>query len=904
MRSRLRVAWARATGVFTRSRRDRELQEEMASHLEMQLEENLSAGMDPEQARREARLKLGSVTQARELYHERQGLPLLDALLQDVRVGLRMMRRTPGFTAVALATLTLGIGANAVMFSLVNAVLLRPLPYPEAERLLHVQTVDAKRQEAATAVPDFHEYRARNRSFEGLSAWYLRSLDLTGGAAPERIRALAVSSDFLSVLRTPPALGRDLLPRDERWGEHRVAILTDGFWRTRFAADPAVLGLAVTLDSEPFTVVGVLPPHFSFQAVDVQALVPMSFAPGDNLNSHNNYFLTMVGRLRPGVTTATALDDLNALSRAIALAFPENEGTQIGMKPLQEALVGDVRPALLVLLGAVAFVLLIACANLANLVLARGAGRQRELALRLALGATRGRVLRQLLTESVLLAVGGSVLAIGLAWAAVRALEGFDQDILPRGGPIQVDGTVLLFTALVAIATAILFGLAPALRTLDLDARGALKDGARTAGDPRGRGLRAVLVVSEVALSLMLLIGAGLMAKSLRGLTRLDAGFDPSRVLTAQLSLPRLRYIDVQAERRFSRLAYARANRFFDDVLRETRGLPGVEAAGAISGLPLMGEVWGKSLTLFDRPLPATYAQLPTIQYRVVAGHYFRALRVPIVTGRAFTETDTEPAAKVAIVNQALARLHWPDQDPLGKEIAVNPPAHLLTPGSVPPDYEPSRLTVVGVAGDVRYGALSAAPRPLVYAPYAQGAEGTTTMFLVVRAAENAGDLMPAIRDRIRRVDPDIPASSVRTMEARAAAARAAPQRQTRILGAFAGLALLLSATGVYGVTSYTARQRTREVGIRMAVGAGSRSILALFLRQGVTLVGIGILAGLAGAGLLTRSLQALLYQVSATDPWVFAAITALLLAVALAAAWLPARRATRLDPVVALREE
>jgi putative ABC transport system permease protein len=347
-----------------------------------------------------------------------------------------------------------------------------------------------------------------------------------------------------------------------------------------------------------------------------------------------------------------------------------------------------------------------------------------------------------------------------------------------------------------------------------------------------------------------------------------------------------------------------RATRFFDEVLRETRALPGVEAAGAINGLPLMGEIWGKSVTLFDRPLPATYAQLPTIQYRVVAGDYFRAMGVPIVTGRAFTEADTEPAAKVAIVNQTLARQHWPDKDPLGKEIAVNPPAHLLTPGSVPPDYEPTRLTIVGVAGDVRYGALSAAPRPLVYTPYAQGAEGAITMFLVVRAAENAGDLMPAIRDRLRRVDPDIPASSVRTMEARAAAALAAPLLQTRILGAFAGLALLLSATGIYGVTSYTARQRTREVGIRMAVGAGSRSILALFLRQGVALVGIGLVAGLAGAALLTRSLQALLFDVSATDPFVFVAITAMLFAVALTAAWLPARRATRLDPVVALRED
>jgi putative ABC transport system permease protein len=327
-------------------------------------------------------------------------------------------------------------------------------------------------------------------------------------------------------------------------------------------------------------------------------------------------------------------------------------------------------------------------------------------------------------------------------------------------------------------------------------------------------------------------------------------------------------------------------------------------AAGAVSGLPLMGEIWGKSVVLFDRPLPATYAQLPAIQYRVVAGDYFRAMGIPILSGRAFDAADTEPAAKVAIVNRTLALQHWPDGDPLGQQIAVNPPAQLLTPGAVPPDYEPTRFTIVGVAADVRYGALSAAARPLVYTTHAQGAEGTTTMFLVVRAARDAAALMPAIRDRIRRVDPDIPASRVRTMEARAAAALAAPRLHARVLGAFAALALLLSATGIYGVMSYTARQRTREVGIRMAIGAGSRSILALFLRQGVVLVGLGLLAGLAGAGLLTRSLQALLFDVSATDPLVFAAITVLLFTVALTAAWLPARRATRLDPVVALREE
>ncbi|HEY7599343.1 MAG TPA: ABC transporter permease, partial [Candidatus Limnocylindrales bacterium] len=550
---------------------ERELQEELASHLEMHVDDNLRAGMAPAEARRRALLALGGVEQTRLLYRDQQGLPLLDTLAQDVRLGLRMMRRGPAFAGVAVAVLALGIGANTVMFGVVNALLLRPLPYPDAGRLQRVQTVDSQLRDGATAVPDFHEDRARNRSFDGLAAYYLGPFDLTGGAEPERVRALIVSSEFLDVLRTPAALGRGFLPGDERWGEHRVALLTDAFWRRRFAADPSIVGRPITHSAEPFSIVGVLPRGFSFLGFDVQALVPMSFAPGDNLNSHNNYFLTMLGRLRRDVAPAAALADLNAISRSIILEHPENQGTQIGMRPLQQALVGGVRPALLVLFGAVGFVLLIACANLANLLLARAAGRRREIALRIALGASRRRLLRQMLTESVLLALAGSALALGLAWLSVRILNSLGQALLPRSGDIRIDGAVLAFTALVAVATGVLFGLAPALRSVDVDPAGALKDGARSTGDPRGRRLRSGLVVAEVALSLVLLIGAGLMTKSLRGLAGVDAGFDARQVLTAQLSLPRQRYVDAELERRFSRLAYASATRFFDEVVRETR---------------------------------------------------------------------------------------------------------------------------------------------------------------------------------------------------------------------------------------------------------------------------------------------------------------------------------------------
>ncbi len=900
---RWRAFWVRALGFLDRERRERDFAEELASHLDMHVENNLRAGMAPEEARRAALLKLGGVEQVKELHRERRGLPLVDMLVQDVRLALRMMRRSPGFTAVAMLLVTLGVGANTVMFTVVNTLLLRPLPYPDAARLQLVQTVGEGGGAAAAAVPDYHEFRSGNRSFRSLAAFYSRPLDVTGGEEPERIRVLIVSSEFLGTLQVPPARGRDLVPADERWGDHRVTLLTDGFWRRRFGADPAILGRPITLGAEPYTVVGILPPAFSFVGLEAQALVPMAFAPGDNMNSHNNYFLTMVGRLGTDATPASAAGDLNRISESIIAEHPENRGSRVDVRPLQAAVVEDVKPALLVLFGAVAFVLLIACANLANLLLARAATRRREIALRIAIGASRRRVLGQLLTESVVLAACGSALALALAWVSVGTLDSLSQTVLPRTEAIRIDGAVLAYTALMAVLTGVLFGLVPALRGMDVDLGDALKEGAR-GGDPRGHRIRAALVVGETALSLVLLIGAGLMMKSMHTLARADAGFDARRVLTVQLGVPRRKYIDEQLERRFSNLAYARSTRFFAEVVEQVRSVPGVTTVGAINGLPLMGEVWGKAVTLYDRPLPATLTDLPPIQYRVVAGDYFRALGVSILSGRAFTEADTEQGAKVAIVNREMARRYWNGLDPIGKVISVNPPIELVPRGTVPPDYEPARLTVVGVAADVRYAGLNVPPSPVVYAPFAQGSEGATTMYLVVRAEQDPLAPVRAIRDRIRQIDPDVPVSSVQTMEARVSASVARPRLRTIVLGAFAGVALLLAAVGIYGVMSYAARQRTREIGIRMALGASSRSILTLLMRSGFAMVALGVAGGLLGAAALTRALRTLLYGVSTTDPLVFAAITGGLVAVSLVAALVPARRATRLEPLVALREE
>jgi len=901
---RLRALWARVLGLFDRDRREREFAEELESHLEMHVQDNVRAGMTPEEARRAALMKLGGVEQTREFYRDRRGLPMVDMLMQDVRLGLRMMRRSPGFTAVVLLVLALGVGANAVMFSVVNTLLLRPLPYPRASELQLVQTASEDGAPAATAPPDFYEYRARNRSLRSLSSFYLRPFDLTGGDEPERIPILIVSSEFLGTLGVAPAMGRDMGPADERWGDHRVVLLTEGFWRRRFGGDPAVRGRRITLNAEPYTVIGVLPRGFSFVGLQAQAIVPMSFAPGDNLNSHNNYFLTMVGRLASGTPAATARADLNRISDAIIAEHPENRGTHIDVRSLQAAMVEDVKPALLVLFGAVGFVLLIACANLANLLLARAAARRREIALRIAIGASRRRILAQLLTESVLLAACGSALALVLARVAVGTLNSLSRSVLPRTEDVRVDGAVLAYTAVVAVLTGLVFGLVPALRSVDVDLGDALKEGTRAGRDARGHRARATLVATEIALALVLLIGAGLMMKSLGALARIDAGFDARRVLTVQLSVPRKKYVDEDLERRFRPEAYARSARFFGDVIEQLRTVPGVTTVGAVSGLPLMGEIWGKNATLYDRPLPSTLRDLPIIQYRVVDGDYFQALGIPIVSGRAFTPADSRPRANVAIISREMARRHWKGGDPLGKVISVNPPLQLVPRGTVPADYKPDLLTVIGVAGDVRYGALSKLPTPVVYAPYAQGSEGTTTMYFVVRAEQDPAALVPALRARVRQVDPDIPVSNVQTMEARVAASVAQPRLQTAVLGTFAALALLLAAVGIYGVMSYAARQRTREIGIRMALGAGGRAILTLLLGKGVAMVAAGVAAGLLGAIALTRALRTLLYGVSASDPLVFAAVTAVLAAVALLAALVPARRATRLDPVHALREE
>jgi predicted permease len=800
----------------------------------------------------------------------------MQTLWHDLRYGARTLAKSPAFAAVAVLSLALGIGANTAIFSVVDAVLLRPLPYRDPARLVAVLHDGWK----PVAPANFLDWREQNRTFEAMAAAQVWGPSLTGRDRPEELHALRLSANMFRVLGVEPSLGRTFAEGEDEPGRDRVVVLGDGIWRRRFGADPRIVGQTVTLDGESYTVVGVMPHGFQFApfwATKAELWSPLAL--GARASDRRGQSLRVFARLKDGVTREQAQADMEAINRRLAEAYPEaNKGLTVSVDSLHEKAVGRARPALLLLLGAVGFVLLIACANVANLMLARGAARRKEMAVRLALGASRLRVVRQLLTESVMLALLGGAAGLLIAVWGVAALVALGPEVLPRAQGVGLDARVLSFTLALSVATGLLFGLAPALQTTKPDLNESLKDRSRgaTAGRKRDR-VRRLLVVAEVALSLVLLVGGGLMLRSFLRLTSVDPGFDPRGVLTMTVPLNGSGH-KTDAERAA----------FFEQLLTQVRALPGVKSASAINHLPLGGDVWTLGFKVEGQPEPPP-GQKPGAVYRVILPDYFRAMGAALVEGRDFDARDDARGAAVVIVNESLARAAWPGLDPLGKRITVSD--------------ETNPREVVGVVRDLKQGEWAAEPKPEMYLPHAQAAS-PSGMTLVVRAAGDPLKLAPAVQSRVWAIDKSLPVSGVMSMEEVISGAVGPQRLNALLLGVFAAAALLLAVVGIYGVMSYTVAERTHEIGLRMALGAEGRDVLRMVVGQGLALASVGLAVGLAGALALTRLMSGLLYGVSATDPLVFGGVALVLTLAALLASYLPARRATKVDPMVALRYE
>ncbi|HKQ04033.1 MAG TPA: ABC transporter permease [Blastocatellia bacterium] len=834
----------------------------------------------------------------------------MHTIIQDLRYGLRLLLKRPGFTFLAIITLALGIGANTAIFSVVDAVLLRPLPYPQADRLVFLWStmIGQGVPTSGSSMPDYRDWRDRNDTLEGLGAFYYGDFSLSSaGSEPERVQGAYITPNLFDVLKVTPALGRGFMPEEDQYGRHRVVLLSYGLWQRRFAGDPGIVGREIKVGGEGFTVAGVMPRGMPFfdNLPEVEMWRPIAFVSGDSLDTRDNHYATLVGRLKPGVTTAQAQEQMSAIARQIEEAHAENKGIGAQVVAAQEQLTGDSRTALLVLLGAVAFVLLVACVNVANLMLARAAARERELAIRASLGASRARIIRQMVIECLPFSLIGAGLGVLLALWGIDLLSALLPNSLPRYNSIAVNGRVLGFTLAVALFTVLLAGLLPALQAVKADVQAALNEGGRSgAGGGRQGRLRRLLVVAEVALALVLLIGAGLMMRSFIKLRQVDVGFSARNVLTMRIALPDAKYA---VPRSASDPRQPAGLTFFDQLLTRVEALPGVKSVTAGSILPLgAGSGWGKLMSVEGRPAPPSLDQVPVVRFALISPNYFRTFGISIDQGRAFTPQDDEKGQPVAIINETVARRFFPGEDPVGKTIWMGPPEHLLPADAQTPDNRFVRRLIVGVVADVKGGSLNLPPAAYVYAPLHQyRREGyTNTLMLAVETEGKPEALAAAIREQVQALDPDQPISNVRNMNELLDRALSAAKFSLLLLGLFAGVALVLAAVGIYGVMSYAVTQRTHEIGVRMALGARPADVMRMVIRQGMLLAAAGVGVGVVGAWALTRLMASLLFGVSASDPLTFALIALLLAGVALVACYLPARRATRVDPMIALRYE
>lgn len=818
----------------------------------------------------------------------------MPTLIQDIRYGSRMLLKNTGFTAIAVLTLALAIGANSALFSVVNAVLLRPLPFHNPKRLVNIRMADKQEANGISTIvsyPDFLDWRTQSHSFSSMSVWDSTDFTLTGQGDPIHFAGIAESANLFSTLGVSPALGRNFLASEDRLGNSSFAvILSYATWQGKFGGDPHILGHALTLNGLSFKIVGVMPEGFQFPIQHDPVELWTTMAPkmlsrnGPPLTEQRGArWLLTVGRLKPGVTIQQATADLNVIQSAINKAHPENRPKGINIIPEKERLVGDVNQALLILFGAVGFVLLIACANLANLLLARSTARQKEISIRAALGAGRAAIIRQLLTESVLLSLIGGACGLLLAFWANSALISLAAKSVPRAASIGLDGTVLAFTAAVTILCGLLFGLAPALQTSKLSISHALNETGRseTGSGDQGR-VRSTLVVSEVALALVLLIGSGLLIQSLWKLQRTDPGFRKNQLVTFEVYLPSSRYQQNE-----------QIHAFYRDLIPKLRAVPGVQEASGAFGLPFTPSGITVGFDIARHPLPES--ERPTADIKIVASDFFQTLGIPLLKGRAFSPEDTQSSMPVIMVNQAFVKKFFRGEDPIGQQVK---------PGIGFGKENPEELRdVIGVVGDTKgTGDLSEPDDPQMYLPTTQGP--VNDMNFVIRTALPLETVLPDLRTQVHSLDHDLPLLGVKTMSDYVDESIAQPKLNTLLLGIFAGLAFILTAIGLYGVISYSVAQRTREMGIRMALGAQRGLILKMILRQGIRLALIGIAAGLCAAFALTRLINSLLYGVRPTDVATFLGVSLLLFAIALLASYVPALRATRIDPVVALRHE
>ncbi len=807
---------------------------------------------------------------------------------QDVRYGVRMLWKSPGFALVTILALALGIGANTAIFSVVNGVLLRPLPYPTADRLVFLSEWSQQVPNMSVSYPNYQDWRDQNNVFEQLAAFRSASYTLTGVGEPEQLPARQVSASFFPALGIAPALGRSFNVDEDKPGANKVAVISHGFWQRRFGGDARIAGQPLTLNNESYTVIGVLPQTFEWQAqVDLFTPIGLGADRMQDRDSHPGIYL--IGMLRPGVTVERARTEMDTITTRLAQQYPKsNEGTRYTLQTLQNRATEDIRAALYVLLTAVGFVLLIACANVANLLLARAASRHKEIAIRTALGAGRWRIIRQLLTESVLLSLAGGALGLLFAMWGVDALLAALPDNLPRLLLMQIglDTRVLLFTLAVAVTTGLLFGLAPAVQISKANLNESLKEGGRSGGGGAHRNyVRSILVIAEVALSLLLLIGAGLLMKSFLNLQHADVGFNPENVLTMRVSLPEARYKE-----------NGQIEQFWRALLPRVAALPGIQSASLTQGLPMSGGI--ESGVTVEGKEAATIKDMTVAVNLAVTPDYFRALEIPLVRGRYFTEQDKTGAPPVAVIDEMMAARFFPNEDPVGKRIKQGGP------------QSPSPwMQIVGVVKHVKHYGPDEEGRVELYRPYfllppVDGATFNRSMLLAVRTTNEPTGATNSIRNAVHEIDKDLPVSQVQTMTEIVASSVASQKFATWLLGVFASAALLLAALGLYGVMAYSVTQRTHEIGIRMALGAARRDVLRMIVGQGMRLTLIGVAVGLFGAYLVTRALATMLYGVKAVDPVTYGGVALLLAAVALVACLIPARRATKVDPLIALRYE